>query len=231
MAHERRYDEDEVRRILGHAGELQAREADRDGGLTIGQLEEVAREAGLDPAHVRRAAESLPAPRSLAPAAPAGIARWRGGPTQLVAERRLSRAPTPAMHERLVSLLREWSGASGDVSVVGSTLSWRGRVGKARIEVELAPDGGGALLRVRADLTELAADTYGGRAIALGGGAGFLAVASTISLLGPAAFAVGGALVAAGALAARHRYARLVEEHEREARSLADALASRLDEP
>jgi hypothetical protein len=53
----RRFSEEEVGRLLERATEIQRREgasADSAGGLTLGELEEIALEAGIDPGHLRR---------------------------------------------------------------------------------------------------------------------------------------------------------------------------------
>ena len=57
----RRYNEKEVADIIKRASELQQAEstAESTTGMSLAELEQVAREAGLDPALVRRAATDL----------------------------------------------------------------------------------------------------------------------------------------------------------------------------
>lgn len=57
--HERRFDDREVGLIIHRAAELQRRDAAsaEKGGMSLVEPEQVAREAGLDPALVRRAGD------------------------------------------------------------------------------------------------------------------------------------------------------------------------------
>ena len=70
---ERRYDDEEVGKLLKRATELQRRDpstgtGSSTGGLSLRELEEIAAEAGIDPSYLRRAAaeaESQPTDESL----------------------------------------------------------------------------------------------------------------------------------------------------------------------
>ncbi|MDP2959108.1 MAG: serine/threonine-protein kinase, partial [Longimicrobiales bacterium] len=65
------FSEEQVRRLLDRAAELQALEPLEDGALTIGAVEQVAAQVGIPPEHVRQAARDLARePRSVALPAP-----------------------------------------------------------------------------------------------------------------------------------------------------------------
>jgi hypothetical protein len=76
----RRFSEKEVAHIIKRASELQQEEApaESSSGMSLAELEQVAREAGLDPALVRRAATDLDTRVSDRPAS-----RFIGAPTTL----------------------------------------------------------------------------------------------------------------------------------------------------
>ena len=125
----RRYDDREVALILKGAAEQEGRVAARDaaGGLTLPQLEQVALEAGLDPALVRRSAAQLDASGSDSLGA-----RWRGGPHELVVERVLDgelAADMRGVAESLATAVREAAGgALGSTDTVGRLFTWRGQL-------------------------------------------------------------------------------------------------------
>src|SRR5262245_2628947 len=80
----RRYEEKEVRWLLERVGELQrAVDVKSSSSPTLADLEEIAKEAGLDPALMRRAARELDA------APPAKSNPITGAPLRIVLERTL----------------------------------------------------------------------------------------------------------------------------------------------
>ncbi|HEU4642164.1 MAG TPA: hypothetical protein VFS44_06880, partial [Gemmatimonadaceae bacterium] len=100
----RRYTDREVRLILKSAVELQQRGADGDqpsGGLSLAELEQVAAEAGIDPAVVRRAASALDTA-----GAPDGANPFLGGPTEIVVERIVDAPVDAADFEGLLGAVR-----------------------------------------------------------------------------------------------------------------------------
>ncbi len=103
----RRYSEGEVQEIVKRASEMEVSQPTMGGSLTIGGIQQVAAEAGIDPALVRQAAGRLGTHDSTAQ--PTSVSRSFGevvigGPTRLVYERRVSggsaRRRIPAAHRR-----------------------------------------------------------------------------------------------------------------------------------
>jgi hypothetical protein len=136
MTSERRFSEDEVAFILERAaaaetsaandevdnaaGELIGETGDRSTGMTLRQLTDVAREAGLSPEAVVRAAgavergDLVPTTRVTAYGLPIGVGR--------IVE--FSRRVTDAEWERMVVALRETFQARGIMRQEGSLRSW-----------------------------------------------------------------------------------------------------------
>lgn len=118
---ERRYSEDEIRRIFGAA-------SDRDGsrarayspadGLTLPELQSIGREVGLDPALVAEAATALDAVASRVRRTSLGMPIEVGRMVELPA------APTDEQWESLVAELRSTFRARGRVSRHGGLREW-----------------------------------------------------------------------------------------------------------
>src|SRR5688500_19578562 len=102
MSDERRYDEDEVKRIFEAAST--AAEAPR-GALTLRELQDIGHEVGIAPALISEAALAIDSTRPFEP--PPGV------PVTVRHTVSLSRAPTEAEWRMLVSDLRETFDAPG----------------------------------------------------------------------------------------------------------------------
>lgn len=142
MANEREYDEGEIREILDLAVSMEdvGRLAPTtEHGLTLSQLQEVGREAGIDPARIEEAAHAiaqrgLEAPRRTSMGMPVSVGRTIP----------LPRALTDREWEELVVELRETFGARGWVGSVGSIREWR----NGNLHALVEPTGGGYRLRL-----------------------------------------------------------------------------------
>lgn len=133
---ERRYDEDEVARILEVATEARSSapvRADPGRGLTLSELQEIAEEVGISGELVARAAARLDA------GAPAGREGPLGVPVRVWRSVDLPRPLTDSEWERLVVLLRRVFGARGSVESVGSLREWRN--GNLVVSVEPSQSG------------------------------------------------------------------------------------------
>ena len=123
---DRIFDEREVAQIIERAAERQADAAPApEVGLTLGELERLAREAGIDPRHVREAAAEVAAGRS------SGGARQTA--TQVAAERWIEAPLDESAWEDVLDRLRDrfgadaghWFGRGGSgTSQVGRTREW-----------------------------------------------------------------------------------------------------------
>src|SRR5262249_2709437 len=115
---ERRYDDNEIAAIFSEASkedpQLPAPRSSRDAGLTLGQLQEIGREAGISPEAVARAARSL----DTRPAS--AVRRFLGLPIGVERTVSLGRWLTEAEWERLVVRLRDVFDARGNMSSHGN---------------------------------------------------------------------------------------------------------------
>ena len=114
MPDERRYDEDEVKRIFEAAST--AAEAPR-GALTLRELQDIGHQVGIAPALISEAALAIDASRSPRPGS--------GIPVTVRQTVPLPRAPTDAEWRMLVSDLRETFDAPGKVGQSAGIFEWR----------------------------------------------------------------------------------------------------------
>jgi hypothetical protein len=138
---ERRYDDDEVAEIFQKAAEgpqSLPRQAARDEGMSLAELQEIGREAGLSPEAVASAARSL----ELRPQA--GVRRYLAMPIQVERSIDLPRKLTEAEWERLVVRLRETFNARGVVTANGSFRQWT----NGNLQALLEPTATGTRLRM-----------------------------------------------------------------------------------
>lgn len=137
---ERRYSDDEVEAIFARASEAEQaaprRLPSRD-GLTLADLQEIGRGAGLAPELVAQAARSLDQPAQ--PVAPTFL----GLPLGVARTVKLERRMTDAEWEHLVVALRETFEARGVVRSEGSLRSWA----NGNLQVLVEPDGDGQRIR------------------------------------------------------------------------------------
>lgn len=205
----RRYSDREIALILTRTAELQATraaESEMSAGLTQDELEQIAREAGLDPRYVRSAIAELDAGRGTRQS------RWLGGATWIQLERSVSGEVPPREYEALVELIHRTLGEVGQPSVLGRTLRWIALTGMSgrhahgrEIEVAIASRDGQTTIRVHERLRALATQLFAG--FVAGGGTGGAAL---LSGLGAAIFggAVAPVVFGVGALAGSYALAR-----------------------
>ena len=106
----RRYSEEEAQRIFAHVAERQRDALAADAGLSIEDLQEAARAAGLDPDLVLQAAVSLDAP------APERSQTLLGAPVEVVRQRMI---PEPVSDETWAQIVAEARRAFGGVGIAG----------------------------------------------------------------------------------------------------------------
>jgi hypothetical protein len=118
----RRYGDDEVREIFSLATTGGTRDRSlpaESGGLTLEELEQIAREAGIEPARVARAAASLDARGRQAP-----VRKSFGLPVGVSRVVDLPRAPTDREWEQLISEFRTTFGVKGRMASSGNLREW-----------------------------------------------------------------------------------------------------------
>ena len=171
---ERKFSDEEVALIIKRAAELQQTEQveqESSTALTLSEVEQIAREAGIDPLLIRRAAHGLDRP-----AETSRKGSWAGAPTRLVFERVIDGEISNDEFEPLVNEIRRTFGDNGMPSVIGRTLAWsstpiggRRRSRGRRIDVSVTTRAGVTSIRVEEEMSSLAGALYGGL---VGGGAG-----------------------------------------------------------
>lgn len=228
----RRYNEQEVSLILRRAAELQVEEPGTS-GTSLADLEAIAREAGLDPALVRRAALDL------ATATPAPMAsRFLGAATRLHVEHVVPGELSSDDVEALVEEIRRTFGDPGFVSTLGRTVTWsptpsqhRAHAAGRRLFVTITTRGGQTTLRAEEDLSPIAGGLFGGLMGGLGGGLTAPTIAVGISTFHAAAPVVGivGALLGGTYVFARGIFVLLAGRRAQELRVLIDRLAAYAD--
>jgi hypothetical protein len=119
---ERRYGDDEVRKIFSLATAGTPREQTlpgESGGLTLDQLQRIGQEAGIEPARVAQAAEMLDARGK-----PAPVRRSFGLPVGVSRVVALPRAPTDREWEQLIGEFRTTFGTQGRATTSGGLREW-----------------------------------------------------------------------------------------------------------
>jgi len=157
----RRYGDDEVREIFSLAttdGAGDRSVTAESGGMTLVELQHVAREAGIDPARVAQAAASLDARGR-----PEPVRRMLGLPIGVSRVVDLPRAPTDREWEQLVSEFRTTFGVKGHVTTSGGLRDWS----QGNLHISVEPTEHGHQLRL-ATLKE-DARPLNGLAFAMGG--------------------------------------------------------------
>lgn len=143
---ERRYSDDEVAEIFARASEAERTEQSSgtlmrsSDGMTLSQVQAIAREAGLDPALVERAATTMDQP----PAASRST-RFFGLPLGVSHTVALPRRLSDEEWERLVVDLRETFDARGTMRTDGAFRQWS----NGNLQVLVEPDGAGQRVRFR----------------------------------------------------------------------------------
>jgi len=156
----RQFSEDEAREVFSRAAERQQADAAKGQGLSLDELREIGRAAGLDPAHVEAAARSvaLGAPehgRTMVGPVPRGVYR-----TVTLAE-----PPSDALWARVVADARRTFEAQGKTTEVGPIREWR----NGNLRVSLEPAGDGSRLHLRSHRSDVPQALGAGAVFALAG--------------------------------------------------------------
>jgi hypothetical protein len=170
----RKFNDEEVALIIKRAAELQQTEQveqEPSSALSLSEVEEIAKEAGIDPALIRRAASTLDTHTIVNRPSP-----WIGAPTRIVFERVVDGEISTDTYETLVNEIRRTFGDNGVPSVLGRTLAWTSTTSGGRrhsrgrqIDVSVMSRGGVTTIRVEEELRNTAGALFGGL---VGGGTG-----------------------------------------------------------
>ena len=192
----RRYSDDEVRHLLERAADLETEAPSLPAtvdGPTLGELESIASEAGMDPALVRRAATELDSASSGTGLVASPSSAFLGAPTVFELDRTVRGEVDPSVLERLVPLIRRAADGAGHHSLFGKELSWQSQSSsKLRaLEVTVSVGRGETWLRIEERYEDLAWSLFGGIIGGVGGGMGLgVGLGVGLGALGSAAFAI-----------------------------------------
>lgn len=227
----RRFSDKEVAKILRRATEIQRAEPSaRDPeGLTAQELEDVAREAGIDPLFLRQAAAELEVGGS------SDIwTKLAGAPAGFVLERIVPGEVPESMFEELVPIMQTATIGQGTASAVGKTLTWTSRSdsNSSSQQILIAYRDGETTVRIEERMTGFAGGLFGGLLGGVGGGLGIGAGGALGGALGSVALAfviptvvIGGAYAAARAI-----WVAEVKKRRRRMQDLLDRLVERIED-
>jgi hypothetical protein len=233
----RTFDEKAVAAILQRASQLERRRSE-GAELSLAEIEQIARESGIDPAMVRQAVRDL----ELAQAGGTS-AKLAGAPVRTVFERVVKREISAADHEALASEIRDvlapLSSTPPQVSSLGRSLTVSAALGRSLVEVHLTPRDGQTVIRVSLNSSQHATGLFGGLLGGLGGGLGSNVgivtgslVIKALELPAPVGVALGASAflaVAGGAYTlARALFSRTVTRNSATLERLVDRLEARL---
>lgn len=171
----RRYSGGEVQEIVKRASELEATMPTQSGSMTIGGVEALAAEVGIDPDAVRHAAESLRATPGAAAAPllePIRSNPWLGGPTSVALERVVEGELPETEYAVMVDEMRRSLKNVGQVSQLGRSFSWVASGGQSRrnLEIVVSIRAGRTRISIQESLAPLVGAVYGGIGGGMGGG-------------------------------------------------------------
>jgi len=227
---ERSYREEEVAAILQRAAQLERLPDSGDGVLNLREIEEIARDSGIDLSLVRQAARELEEDERVG--IPGSIAAaLAGAPVRLSLERVVNGEVGAEHHEQLTHEIREVlsaPGAGNRITAIGRSLTLSGFVGTSAIELTIGPREARTFIRINVDRSQLAGGLFGGIVGGVGGGFGANVgwmVPTLLHLPAVAGLAGAGLVVFAACLLARGIFANQARGVDRKL----DALAARLE--
>lgn len=230
-ARDRKFNDEEVALIIKRAAELQqTQQAEEEPGnsMTLVEVEQIAREAGIDPKLIRQAAHGLERPAEVARPSP-----WLGAPTRLSFERVIDGEVPVDEFEPIINEVRRTFGDNGVPSVLGKTLAWsssyqggRRRNNGRMVNVSVVSRSGATTVRVEEEMQNVAAGVFGG--LVGGGGGGSTGISIGIGMgvfhSAPVAAALWVTVAASFYTLARTIYGRITSKRERQLRELAGRL-------
>lgn len=146
----RRFSEEEAERVFARAAERQHAHAAPPDGLTLAELQQIGREAGLDPAHVSAAVAETDALGAVAPSA-----TYLGVPLEPRASRLLVGEVYDETWEQMVNRLRRTFRSKGAPVELGRVREWSSGL-QSNLHVSLEPAEGGTLLTLETSKAETA---------------------------------------------------------------------------
>jgi hypothetical protein len=234
----RRYSDEEVRKLLERASELERKGTTlpaRADGPTLSDLEAIASEAGINAAAIRQAARELDSASGLVEAESPISRGVLGAPLALELERVVYGEVPDSVLERLIPSIQRASDGVGQPSLFGRTLTWQSTdANKARtLNLTVSVGRGEIRLVVEERYGNLAGGLFGGLIAGIGGGVGLpVGLGVGLGALGSALFAtVFPVAIIGGSFAlARSIYSNFVKRRIKTLRRLMDELVAIVEE-
>lgn len=223
---DRRFNEAEVAAIFERATDTRRLERGRPAastdGMTLAELQEIGREAGIAPAQIAEAA------RVVAQGAPPAPRTFLGLPIGVGRTVDLQRPMTEHEWERLVGELRETFDAKGKLRHEGSLWSWT----NSRLQVMLEPTEHGQRLRLKTLKSGARERMLGGAIMVIAAviGVGAAAVLGTSNTRLLPMLGVVGVLGAIASVGTAVRLPGWARRRERQFEAIAERVASRMSE-
>lgn len=158
MASGNRFDRDQISKILKRAAELEHKNHINDDGdgLSVEELQEVAKEVGLHPKYIRLAAEELERP------SPSFLSKIFGGPFNYRHSSVVEGTLSNKKWEEIVAQIRHSIGKNGKPSKFGDTFEWELRDDETQhLQIYVSPQGEQTSIQINADFKNYAALIYG----------------------------------------------------------------------
>jgi hypothetical protein len=175
----RQYDEKAVAAILQRAAELDRKRRETGTSLSLAEIEQIARDAGIDPAVIRQAARDVEHGGETALST-----RLASAPLRRTIERVVDHELSATDHERLAVLIRQGvsplSRIPPQVSSLGRSLTLSAQTSRGFVEVQVTPQGAKTLIRITVSLRSLAGSLFGPMMGPLGVGFGSFVCAGLI---------------------------------------------------
>ncbi len=198
---ERRYTDEEFALILRRAVEIEGRPTPEpetpplplptSDGLTLTEIQEIAGEAGIDPAAVAEAASALSREE------PSTLAILLGGAPKMQVERFVPGHPSPEQMSVMIDQAREILERDGDANEVLGGLEWRfHEPGESSTFIQVAPRGDGTRIQISVNRAGQAFLSYWVPTTACAVIAGITLGTIDPGSLAPFLFGFGGALAA-----------------------------------
>jgi serine/threonine protein kinase len=171
----RKYRRDEIEAIVNRAAEIEATNPTSSGAMTIGGVEQIARDVGIDSRHVRSALAAI-GPRSKVRESSMQQPKRNiiiGGPTRLLYERIIEGEVADADFPVLVEEIRLGLGEVGQVAQLGRSFTWtlsKGSSGLRNVEIAVTVRAGSTRILVQENLNNLIGGVFGGVGGGVGGG-------------------------------------------------------------
>jgi hypothetical protein len=175
VAERRKFRPDEIEAIVNRAAEIEASNPTSSGSMTMGGVEQIARDVGIDTRHVRSAL-ALMHPRGKIRESSMQQPKRNiliGGPTRLLYERVIEGEVSDADFPVLVEEIRSSIGEVGQVAQLGRSFTWtlnKGSSGLRNIEIAVTVRAGTTRILVQENLNNLIGGVFGGIGGGMGGG-------------------------------------------------------------